>query len=324
MRRFQRLAIALAIALSGSAYAELIDAVVATVDKEVILYSDLLVAIGEELDNLQRSVSSQQEYNRRADQLLRDALEQAIENRLLLREARKYPEIADTVENRLEEVMEQARERFDTQEEFVEAVRGVAGSVSEFREQQRRQLLAQGMSATRLASFENQVVVSDEEIAQYYQDHKDEFERPERIFIRQIFLRVPEDDQAAREQARAKLELLHEEIEAGADFADLAKLHSEALGAEQGGVMGWQQRGDLILPLEEAAFALPEGGVSDVIETRGGLHLLKVDEREEAGRAPLEDVRLEIEPILREKAAQERFETWLNDLRKRSRVRVFL
>jgi parvulin-like peptidyl-prolyl isomerase len=72
------------------------------------------------------------------------------------------------------------------------------------------------------------------------------------------------------------------------------------------------------------AFSLPAGGVSEVLDTQFGVNLLKVDQREEAGSVALTDVELDIEKLLREKAADEKYKTWLADLRKRSRVRVFL
>lgn len=307
-------------AVTRPVHAELVDAVAATVDKEVILYSDLMLAVGNELDKLRQSATSQQEYNQRANQLLKDALDQAIENRLLLREARKFPQFAVDDQD-LDAYMKKIRERYANEEAFVKEV----GSVSEFRERQRELLQAQRMAYVRRQNFEDEVVVTDQDIAQYYEDHKEDFEHPERVYVRQIFLRVnPPGDEQARQTAHAKLEVLRDEIEAGADFADLAKVHSEGPSAQEGGAIGWQRPGDLIEPLDNAVFSLSEGAVSQVIDSPRGVHLLKVDKREDAGAVPLDEVRLQIEPILRQQAAQERYETWLNDLRKRSRVRIFL
>jgi parvulin-like peptidyl-prolyl isomerase len=63
--------------------------------------------------------------------------------------------------------------------------------------------------------------------------------------------------------------------------------------------------------------------VSEVLDTQFGVNLLKVDEREEAGEVPLSDVKLEIEEALRKERADEKYAIWLEDLRKRSRVRIF-
>jgi len=109
----------------------------------------------------------------------------------------------------------------------------------------------------------------------------------------------------------------------GGDFAAVAKAYSKGPNAEEGGVIGWVVRGDLVKVLEEAAFALPVGGISEVLESPGGFHVLRVTERQEAGQATLEDVRKDIEPKLRAEIAAERYRQWIQELRKESRVRVF-
>ena len=76
--------------------------------------------------------------------------------------------------------------------------------------------------------------------------------------------------------------------------------------------------------MDSAAFALPAGGLSEVIDSDLGVHLLKVDKHEEAGSKNVAEVRLDIEKKLRQEAAKKKYDTWISDLRKRSRVRIFL
>jgi peptidyl-prolyl cis-trans isomerase SurA len=309
-----------------AAAGDLVDLVAATVDKEVVLYSSLMIQIGRELESLRKTATSSQDFENKAEPLVRQALEESINTLLLAREARKIPQL-EVTDKELDLDEEQIRKDYDTPEDFVRAV----GSVSEFRERRRQMTLARRMSAVRMDSFESEVVVSEDEINTYYQEHLDKYEKPERVFLRQIFLRVR--DEADRPQAREKLEQLRQEILAGTDFADLAKQHSQALGAEVGGIVGedgWNERstdgksGDLNEAIEQAAFALPAGGLSEVLDTSFGVHLLRVDQHEQAGAANMNEVRLEIEQTLRREAAQKKYDTWLDDLRKRSRVRIFL
>lgn len=301
------------------ATAELVDAVAATVDREVVLYSELMSEIGDELDNLRRTATSAEDYNRAADALLKEALNQSIDARLLVREARKFPEL-EVSDKDVDDSIEETRATVDvTPEEFIQRI---GGSMSEFRERRREQMLAQRVAYARASAFEKEIVISEEQIAAYYDEHKGEFEKPERVYVRQIFLRTPSDEERA--QARAKLELLREEIAAGTAFVDLAKLHSQGPEAAEGGAIGWQQQGDLVEPLNGAAFALKAGEMGEIIDSQFGVHLLKVDEREDGGAASFADVRFDIEPILRKQDAQKKFDTWLADLRKRSRVRIFI
>ena len=306
---------------SISTHADLVDAVVATVDKEVILRSEIVYSIRSELDNIRATSTSQREYDRRAEKLIRDTLEEAIESKILLREARKFSiEVSD---EEIEATIDKLRSNFDSEEEFMEAIQAAGQSLSDLRERTRKQKMAQYLAGSKRRLLEEEIIVSEGDILQYYEDHKQDFERPERVRVRRIFLPAGRETQE-RANARAQLERLREQIEAGAEFEELARLHSQGPDAELGGLIGWQQRNDLNPALDEAAFALPVGGTSDVIETRGGVLLLRVDGREEKSFAPLDEVRMTIEPQIRAEAARVRYQKWLGDLRKRSRVRIFL
>lgn len=312
------LAVVPLVVVAQPARAELVDAVAATVDREVVLYSELMAEIGPTLEELRRTATSREDYNKRADAELRKALNEAIDARLLVREARKFPELAVSdkdIDDRIEEIRTGANM---TPERFIEVI----GSMSEFREHEREQLLAMRVAYARASSFEKEVVISEDQIAAYFNEHKDKFVKPERVYVRQIFLRVQNDEERA--QAHAKLDLLRDEINAGTSFSDLAKLHSQGPEASEGGAIGWQQQGDLVEPLNSTAFGLQAGQMSEIVDSQFGVHLLKVDERENGGDAGLSDVRIDIEPILRKQEAQKKFDVWLADLRKRSRVRIFI
>jgi len=85
-------------------------------------------------------------------------------------------------------------------------------------------------------------------------------------------------DQAAKQQARQKAEELLEKIKQGADFAELAREHSDDPGsAEQGGDVGWFGRRQMVKEFTDAAFALQPGEVSGVVETPFGFHIIKVE-----------------------------------------------
>lgn len=316
-----RAGLALVVVLSmGPAKAEVVDAIVATVGSEVILYSELLGEIQGELKDLRRNLRSPAEFERQADVLLRSALEQAIEGKLLFREAQLLG--VEIGEERVEASIDALRKLYPTNEAFLSELEAAGETLSEFRERQYKRLMARSVYASKVRILEEDVVVDEADVAKYYDTHKEDFRRQERVRVRQIFIPVGSAP-GARAKARARIDLIREELKAGAAFGELAKRYSKAPGAGQGGVIGWQQRGDLVAALEEVVFALPAGGVSGVIETQGGVHIMKADERQEAGIAPLEELRTEIEPLLRSQAASERYRKWIKELHKRSRVRIF-
>ena len=157
--------------------------------------------------------------------------------------------------------------------------------------------------------------ISDAEIRNFYDQNRYRFETPDRVRPSHIlFLTINPDTGAAMSDAEkaAKRTLANEvlaKVKAGEDFAELAKQYSEDPGnKEEGGDLGFVARGQLgTAVLEDSAFALQPGEVSDVVETEYGFHVIKMNERESAVRKPLEEVREEIIGDLRaEKEALDR------------------
>lgn len=305
-------------ALGLVARAELVDQVAATVDKEAILMSDLMEEVGTQLRELRAQATSQADLDRIITEKLRQTLDQAIDNRLLLREGQLagIPIEDTTVDQRFEE-MKNGNDNFNAELERM----GL--SVADVKDRIKKQMIARTMAVRKTAELEKGIAISESEVAQYYQDNKEKFTHAERSRCSQIFLPAS-NDLAERDKVKAQAEQLKDEINNGADFADLAIEHSKAPGAEDGGIIGWVQKGDLVGKLDEAAFTLAEGEVSDVIESDQGFHIIKVEKKEAAGEATLDEVRKDIEPELRRAAAAEKFKKWMEDLRKRSKVQVFI
>ncbi len=139
--------------------------------------------------------------------------------------------------------------------------------------------------------------VSDEELAEIY-----ERDRPgERIRARHILLLFPDDaGQAQRDSVRDLAHQIRDRAAAGEDFASLAEQYSEDQGsAARGGDLNFFERGTMVPPFEEAAFALEPGEVSDVVESQFGLHVIRLEERD---FPPLD----EVAPRLRQEIQTER------------------
>ncbi|MBI2425161.1 MAG: peptidylprolyl isomerase [Candidatus Hydrogenedentes bacterium] len=306
-----------------SARAAMVDSIVATVDTEVILYSELMEELAPYLASLQQGGADAASYERDARKALEDTLAKAIEQRILYREAQlaghSIPD--DVVEDRLATYKQQ----YGSEEEFNQALTETGQTLSEFRDNLKRQILAISMGLNKRRALEAEAVVSAADMAQYYQDNTESFRRPERVLLRRIFLACgAEQPEAEQAKVRARLDAIRDELNAGASFEDLATKYSEGPASEVGGLVGWQARGELVPELESVAFSLQPGEVSAPVQTQFGFALMTVDQREEAGLASLDEVRTEIEPLLRSNYAEERYQLWMDDLKKRSRVQVFL
>jgi parvulin-like peptidyl-prolyl isomerase len=308
-------------AVTTGVYGEVIDQILATIDTEPVLQSEVMAEVAPEINRLRATAGDQEAFQRQVSELVDKALQQAVDNRILVREAQLAG--MEITEQMVEERLDTLRKMYDTNEEFLRDVEASGETMSDLRERLKKQLLAIRMSMAKQREFAKEAVVSESDVAQYYQDHIDEFQRPERVYCRQIFI-AADDSETGRAVARERIEMIQREAVSGADFGELAEQYSKAPGAEEGGVIGWVMRGDLWSELEDAAFSTPIGQVSSPVETKAGFHLLLVEKHEEAGLAALDEVRSEIELKLREQAAAERFAKWMEELRKRSRVRVFI
>ena len=163
------------------------------------------------------------------------------------------------------------------------------------------------IDTSRIAS-NTQVTQSD--LQSYYNQHQDEYRVPEQVNVRHILIKSPAPgadgkvDQKADEAAKAKAEDILKQIKAGGNFADLAKKYSEDPGsAKNGGSLSWIGKGRTVPEFEKAAFSLPKGGTSDVVKSSYGYHIIHVDDKQEAHVKSLDEVKPQIEAVLRQQKA---------------------
>ena len=128
---------------------------------------------------------------------------------------------------------------------------------------------------------------TDEEIQEQYEIYKPFFTTPETVTASHILIMDADHTAAKRAEIQAILDRLNE----GEDFATLAMEYSDDSSSEFGGELGEFQRGVMVEPFEEAAFALEPGEISGIVETEFGFHIIKVTAKTEAGYQPLEDVK---------------------------------
>lgn len=158
---------------------------------------------------------------------------------------------------------------------------------------------------------------SDEEIAKFYEEKSESFKTPEQVRASHILVKVDsgasDEDKAA---AKAKIEGLIAQIKEGADFAELAKANSDCPSKEQGGDLGFFGHGQMVPEFDAAAFALEEGGISDIVETQFGFHVIKKTGAKEAGVTPLEEVKDDISKFLANQKKSDIIGKYMKDFRK--------
>jgi peptidyl-prolyl cis-trans isomerase SurA len=139
----------------------------------------------------------------------------------------------------------------------------------------------------------------------------------EQVHLRHILVRT--NELVSEDDAKRKLTQLRERIANGADFAELARLHSDDSSASRGGDLGWVYPGDTVPEFERAYIHLKDGEVSQPVKTPFGWHLIQALERRTAD-ASTERRRLEARKVLRERKSDEAYQEWLRQLRDRAYV----
>ena len=157
----------------------------------------------------------------------------------------------------------------------------------------------------------DKVKLSEEEIAEYYKENKEDFIKDEEYHLRHILIET-------KEEAKTILE----KIRGGADFTELAKEKSICPSGKQGGDLGFIARGITIKPFEDAAFALKPGEISEVVKTQFGYHIIKLEEISPERQKTLEEAKVDIEFILLPEKQQQAFTRWLSYLKDEAQVKI--
>jgi peptidyl-prolyl cis-trans isomerase D len=156
----------------------------------------------------------------------------------------------------------------------------------------------------------DQVSITPAELQQYYKAHQDDYRIPETVTVRHILIKTPTPDasgkvdQKAVDAARAKAEDISKQLKAGANFGDLAKKYSDDPGsAKDGGLLPPITRGRTVPEFEQAAFGTPVGQTTAIIRTSYGFHIIHVEAKQDARLKPLDEVKPQIEPLLKKQKA---------------------
>ncbi len=155
----------------------------------------------------------------------------------------------------------------------------------------------------------SKVRVSDEEVARYYGEHREELRAPERVTLHQILVATESEalDALRRLQRDPKI------------FEALAQTRSRSPEAGAGGLMGTFSRGELPSELEQAAFSLQAGGLQ-IVRSPFGYHVLKVDSRESAREESLEECRGKVRELLSRQRSDQAVRQFIRELMARAKV----
>jgi peptidyl-prolyl cis-trans isomerase SurA len=255
-----------------------IDRIAAMVDEEIILLSELELALQQAIIQLELKP---QEDAAQIEKLQTNLLDRMIDEKVLLVKAKEDTiEVKDSeVERTLESRIQQTIAQYGSAEVFEGELQKYGLTIKDlkkrYREEIRNELLAQRVMQSKIAKID----IARREVEAFYQTHKDSLpEQQEAVHLAHLLLEVKPGDDVKRE-ARERIEEILEEARLGASFIELAKQYSEGPSGPSGGDIGFFGPGTMVPEFEEAAFALEVGEISDVVETQFGYHIIKLEEK---------------------------------------------
>ncbi len=289
--------------LSSAAWA-LTDGIAAIVNAEIITLSELRAELKDETIRLKTRFKGE-ELKRRLLQREYETLNQLIERRLQLQEAKsKGLEVSDEeIQNALEKL-------------------GQGQSASPAFPLPSRESIREELILGKLRDFEvrRHIMVSQDEVRDYYEKNQSQFMSPPEYRLRQILFSPKPGEPMTEVHARAQS--VFSELKKGGNFSNLATRYSDGPEAVQGGELGFLRKDELLAPLGKELDRMQPGEVSQPLETSLGIHIIALDDVKPAKATTFQEVEPHVRYLLYQKKTQEAYQAWLSNLEDKAYIEV--
>jgi peptidyl-prolyl cis-trans isomerase C len=255
------------------------------------------------------------------DRVFRGVLDEMIGYKLLVQEA-KARKIA-VPDADIEAQVAQIRSQFPNQQQFDQALAAQKMTIQDVRDDARSEMSVEKLVEGEIAA---KIAIKPEAVADFYQKNQDKFQQGPRVRASHILITVPQNaDAATKQQARTKAETILKDLKGGKDFAAAAKENSQDPGsAVNGGDLGFFEKGQMVPPFEQAAFALNPGEMSELVESQFGYHIIKVAEKQTQRVVPLDEAKGQIEQYLGQQSRQSETEAFVNTLKAKAKIEILI
>ncbi len=285
---------------------------------EIITYSQVREIVAPR-ERVLRAQYSGEELAKKIKEARDLALKDLIDRQLIIQAFKKenYQVPDQYVEEQMHDII---KENFGgDRNTFIKTLEAQNYTLGEFRKMEMEKMI---VSAMRSKNVKRNTVASPAKVEAFYKAHRDQFSSKEEVKLRMIM--IPShaaDGEAAAQKALA--DEIFTKLNNGAEFDRLAQIYSEDSTRDLGGDWGWVERKTLAAPLEKAAFGLPIGKISHIVEFSGNYYILKVEGKRGGDTKSLEAVRPDIEKLLIQQEAQDLQERWLASLRSKAYIKTY-
>jgi peptidyl-prolyl cis-trans isomerase SurA len=294
--------------------------IAAVVEGKVITVDDVRREIAPLVNEIQRKARNEREFNELLEAAQDDVIQQLVDRVLIVKEfykdeKRRIPEAF--VDNAVSESLITQFE--GDRSKFLAYLRSRGLTRQEYRREVEEDIIYSYMRGQQRKSVN---VVSPVRVETYYNENKERFYQDDSVRMRMI--QFTRKNNETDEQLRQKARQVQARLAAGESFEDIARDMSEDSRRARGGDWGWQKRTDLKPEFSEPLFALKPGEATEPIFMGDqGAFMLFAEERRYAGIQPLNEVREDIEGILRQQMTRQAQERWLERLRRNGYVKLY-
>ena len=284
--------------------AQVEDGIVAIVNSDLIMLSEIQRELASERERIQKDYRGDA-LARRLKTAEYTTLTSMIERKLQLQEAKLRSVTATDQE--IQQMFRQMKQQGETVDETNPA------DMKRVREQ---------LTLLKIVDRDvrSAVMVADSDLKRYFQEHRDRFALSEEYTLSQILIkpRSPDDTADAREKIREVTALLKQ----GESFEDVALRFSDGQNASHGGHLGLVRQGELLPEIERTVATLVPGGISDVVETSEGFHIMRLEDKTPKQFRPYAQVSNEIQGLVFQQKSEDAFQTWLTNLKNKAYIEI--
>jgi parvulin-like peptidyl-prolyl isomerase len=312
----------LMIVASGSLFAsdlKVVEEIVAKCNGDIVTRSDLDKAQIELSEAYRHEGLAGAALDEKMAQESKHLLQDRIDNLLLVQKAKDLNINVDAdLAKRVAAVQKQSG--IADPDKFHDWVKEQSGvPFEDFRNDMKNQMLRERVIRQEVGEH---ISIKHEELEKYYNEHKADFVREERIFLREILVSTEGKDEAGVAAAKKKADDLVARARRGERFPELARDNSDSITAKSFGALDPYKKGDLAPALESQVWDKPKGYVTDPITVGAGFLILHVEEHHKAGQAELAEVEGEVQDKLYAPRMQPMVRDYLTKLRKEAFLEI--
>ena len=296
-----------------------VEEIVAKCNGDIITRGDIERSRRDLADALRRDGMSGIQFQNAFNEHEKDILRERIDQLLLVQKGKDLNINIDTDLSKYLATIQKESGIADP-EKFQEWVKEQAGMpFEEFKSERKNDMLKQRVIRQEVGARVN---VKHDEIEKYYNEHKGEFVRQERMFLREILVSTEGKDAAGIAAAEKKAKDLVARARKGERFPEMARDNSDAVTSKGFGELPPFKKGELSKLMEDQVWNQPKGYITDPIRIDAGFEILRVEDHQKAGQAPIEDVEGEIMDKLYSSRIQPRVREYLTELRQSAFLQI--